>query len=271
MTADWYPFEKPVLSRVANRIIREVPGINRVVYMIFHPSRPRRSSGSEGQGLVMSKDDDWKIAIEDARHRHAAIVNLIYFTFRKRWDSCAFMLRLELRWQQGAAAALSSNSIIPWAAGWSLGVTAITLSVGSWFCFRAMGTVTINLPGRGAEFWLWAAKEDVGRGAVFTTYLDNLKEKHAVNNSVNERTSKALRTAKVCGMITPFFPPLTIEIAHEILTSHPPEQAPARVTLSGSPLRDSATPELETAFRTECDRRRKVRGLVVGPLTPPAG
>lgn len=34
MTADWYPFEKKVLGRVANRIINEVPGINRVVYDI---------------------------------------------------------------------------------------------------------------------------------------------------------------------------------------------------------------------------------------------
>jgi GMP synthase (glutamine-hydrolysing) len=34
MTADWFGFEKPVLGRVANRIINEVPGINRVVYDI---------------------------------------------------------------------------------------------------------------------------------------------------------------------------------------------------------------------------------------------
>lgn len=34
MTADWYHFDKPVLGRVANRIINEVPGINRVVYDI---------------------------------------------------------------------------------------------------------------------------------------------------------------------------------------------------------------------------------------------
>lgn len=32
MTADWYDFEKSALGRIANRIINEVPGINRVVY-----------------------------------------------------------------------------------------------------------------------------------------------------------------------------------------------------------------------------------------------
>jgi GMP synthase (glutamine-hydrolysing) len=34
MTADWYPFPYEVLARISNRIIREVKGINRVVYDI---------------------------------------------------------------------------------------------------------------------------------------------------------------------------------------------------------------------------------------------
>jgi GMP synthase (glutamine-hydrolysing) len=32
MTADWYPFPPDVLGRIANRIINEVEGVNRVVY-----------------------------------------------------------------------------------------------------------------------------------------------------------------------------------------------------------------------------------------------
>ena len=32
MTADWYPFPHEVMARISNRIIREVAGINRVVY-----------------------------------------------------------------------------------------------------------------------------------------------------------------------------------------------------------------------------------------------
>ncbi|HEX4931536.1 MAG TPA: glutamine-hydrolyzing GMP synthase, partial [Gemmatimonadaceae bacterium] len=32
MTADWYPFPHDVLARISNRIIREVDGVNRVVY-----------------------------------------------------------------------------------------------------------------------------------------------------------------------------------------------------------------------------------------------
>jgi GMP synthase (glutamine-hydrolysing) len=32
MTADWYPFPPDVLARIANRIINEVDGVNRVTY-----------------------------------------------------------------------------------------------------------------------------------------------------------------------------------------------------------------------------------------------
>ena len=32
MTADWYPFPHEVLARISNRVINQVPGINRVVY-----------------------------------------------------------------------------------------------------------------------------------------------------------------------------------------------------------------------------------------------
>jgi GMP synthase (glutamine-hydrolysing) len=32
MTADWFPFPYDVLGRISNRIINQIPGVNRVVY-----------------------------------------------------------------------------------------------------------------------------------------------------------------------------------------------------------------------------------------------
>jgi GMP synthase (glutamine-hydrolysing) len=32
MTADWFPFPPDVMARISDRIIREVDGVNRVVY-----------------------------------------------------------------------------------------------------------------------------------------------------------------------------------------------------------------------------------------------
>ncbi|MDH4258151.1 MAG: GMP synthase (glutamine-hydrolyzing), partial [Candidatus Aminicenantes bacterium] len=34
MTADWFPADSKLLSRVSNRIVNEVEGVNRVVYDI---------------------------------------------------------------------------------------------------------------------------------------------------------------------------------------------------------------------------------------------
>jgi GMP synthase (glutamine-hydrolysing) len=34
MTADWFPADSQLLSRISNRIVNEVDGVNRVVYDI---------------------------------------------------------------------------------------------------------------------------------------------------------------------------------------------------------------------------------------------
>ena len=47
MTADFFHFDMEFLGRVANRIVNEVRGINRVVYDVTSKP-PARSSGSEG-------------------------------------------------------------------------------------------------------------------------------------------------------------------------------------------------------------------------------
>ena len=47
MTAEFYPFDMAFLARVANRIVNEVRGINRVTYDITSKP-PARSSGSDG-------------------------------------------------------------------------------------------------------------------------------------------------------------------------------------------------------------------------------
>ena len=101
------------------------------------------------------------------------------------------------------ASAPVGNSLFPIATSHSLIGAALVLFVGSYFCYLAMAPATVNMPGRGADFWLWANEERVTRENVFVTYLQTLKEKTAMNNGVNERGARALFHAKSAGIASP--------------------------------------------------------------------
>lgn len=151
----------------------------------------------------MLSDDDLPVAIGDARTRHAAVVDLIYFTDRQAMGLLSLYITLGVAAASGAVVAFGKQPLLPTAVGFGLGGATITLVIGAWFCFRAMKTETINLPGRGAEFWLWANHPKVDRRAAFVQYLQNLKDKHDQNNEINRRTSRYLRNAKLCGIGVP--------------------------------------------------------------------
>lgn len=158
---------------------------------------------SRTEAPVLS-EDDWKIAIEDARLRHGAVVNLIYFTDTQAMALLRLSVTIGIASASGAIAGLARDYLVPKPLGWALAAATMALAAGSWFCLRAMRTSKINLPGRGADFWLWAAGPEVNRENAFRVYLENLKEKHIDNNKLNIRNSFALRCAKIiCGVVAP--------------------------------------------------------------------
>ena len=65
-----------------------------------------------------------------------------------------------------------------------------------------MDTVKVGLPGRGAEFWLWATQHDlIDCHDVLLNYLETLKEKQTRDIKTNEMTAIALTQAKRCGAL----------------------------------------------------------------------
>lgn len=79
---------------------------------------------------------------------------------------------------------------------------ALALFVGSIFCFRAMETTEIRLPGRGAEFWRWAISTDkVYLSHAVSEYLRELQLALIVNRGFNKKTGFALRRAKQAGIV----------------------------------------------------------------------
>lgn len=156
--------------------------------------------------LTMLEKDDWKIAVEDARVRHSAVVGLIYFTDSQAVNLLRLYVTIASASAAGAITSFASDvSALPVAVGWGLAVATLAFVTASYFCFLAMTPASINLPGRDAEFWLWAMRPDIERTEVFKAYLANLKEKTEINNSVNLCGSKYLTHAKQMGMAAPLF------------------------------------------------------------------
>lgn len=151
----------------------------------------------------MLSNDDWKIALDDARKRHEALTALILFTDTQALNLLKLYLTLGIAAASGAFAGLTSLAVIPFAVSCALIGASLLMLIGSFFCFEAMATVNVSLPGRDAEFWLWAAREDVPREEAFRAYLENLIPKSTQNRNTNRETALALNRAKMCAVLTP--------------------------------------------------------------------
>jgi hypothetical protein len=151
----------------------------------------------------MLADEDLKTAIDDARARHVAVVQLIQIADTHAMSLLTFYTTLGVAAATGAAAGLSNAALLPRAAGWALASVVPVAVFSAVFCFLAMRTTRLNLPGREAKFWLWALDPAVARRDVFVEYLKNLATKNELNNRVNERTGGFLRIAKLSGIAIP--------------------------------------------------------------------
>lgn len=149
----------------------------------------------------MLDKDDWKIALEDARYRHNAILGLIHAADNQALALMRLYVTIGTAAAAGAVSTLPSQISIPLTC--SLVGAASMLAFGAWQCFSVIAGADINLPGRGADFWLWAAGTNKDRVEVFKEYLTTLAEKHQTNNRLNERQTKILRRAKLSGILSP--------------------------------------------------------------------
>lgn len=151
----------------------------------------------------MLDETDMRFAIDDARIRHRALIDLINGTSDQALKLLGMYVTLGLAAASGGVAGLSNATNIPAPVTIGLLCILIPLFVGSLFCFQTIKSAPVNLPGRDPEFWLWAARPDVKREMIFNAYLENLNEKVAANRKLNDETANALRNAKRCGVVSP--------------------------------------------------------------------
>ena len=151
----------------------------------------------------MLTDENLRFAIDDARRRHSAVLDLIYHIEKQSTGLLGLYTTLGIASASGFVASLSATLPIPRAAGCALLGATIVLLVGAWKCGMAMKPAQINLPGRNARFWLWANEPQIDAKAVFNEYLTALQNGYELNTKVSNVSSIDLKDAKSCGLYAP--------------------------------------------------------------------
>lgn len=152
----------------------------------------------------MLDNDEIRFACDDARLRNAAIVDLIHQGDRTALELAKFYIAIASAAISASAAIFFATGHVPRVFGIVLIGLAVPLLAGAQCCFVSMWTATMHLPGRGADFWLWAMRPEVESKSVFEAYLKRLDDGHATNRALNTRMAKWLDYAKRLGVLAPF-------------------------------------------------------------------
>jgi hypothetical protein len=147
-------------------------------------------------------ETEFRTVIEDARAKHAAIVNLMLVSDAQAIGLLRLYVPLAIATASGMFAATGAP-FHSYSLAMALMAMSTTLLVGSGFCLYALRPVVVNLPGREPAFWIWAMRADVSAEDALTAYLDQLDTKQEQNRAVNMTTVFALRWAKICGLLAP--------------------------------------------------------------------
>ena len=165
----------------------------------------------------MLSSEEWRFAIEDARARHEAIIALVYVGDQKALSLLSLYVTLGLAAASGFVAGTQLTTPLKNVLMLSSLGAALTFTLGAFFCLRALAPATINLPGRSADFWLWAAHPNVKSEEAYEEYLKTLKKKHPLNNALTDRTACALSIARRLGIAAPVVA-IVIAMATEVLS-----------------------------------------------------
>lgn len=148
--------------------------------------------------------DDMRFALNDARERHKATIDLICGIDRQALSFLQLYVTLSGAALSGAGVILlSSGSSYPRALGIGLLAFAAPIVLGAVLSIITIWPRDINLPGRDPDFWQWANGDLVATEHAYRQYLDNLAVKAKQNISLNSRLSNLMLTAKIAGVTAP--------------------------------------------------------------------
>jgi hypothetical protein len=143
-----------------------------------------------------------RFALDDARRRHSAVVDLIAANDRQALSFLQIYVAMAGGALSGAAAILlSASNTLPRPLGFGLIGFALPVTIGAMLCMAAVWPSNISLPGRKPDFWIWA--NEVTAETAYLAYLENLAIKEAQNTRLNLRLSRLMTIAKMLGVAAP--------------------------------------------------------------------
>lgn len=148
-------------------------------------------------------DDHLKLALEDARGRHAAVIELTLFIDRQAMQLLRLFVSLAIATAGAALAGLGESAIVPPALAWGFGAAALTLVAGSVACLRTMAPAKVPLPGEGADWWLYSVDHGGSFRNVAMSYLRRTDEFTRKARTLNETSGSRMKWAKRAGWLAP--------------------------------------------------------------------
>ena len=145
--------------------------------------------------------DEIRFALEDARLRQNALLDLIYFNERQALG----MLRLYavLGPVLGAGAYQSFLTEV-YAIAWAALAATVVFVIGSILCLNAMSHTKITLPGRYADFWHDVmTKDSLNFEGAANHYLQELSAAQASQKEFNRKSAISLAQAKWTIVLAP--------------------------------------------------------------------
>lgn len=147
--------------------------------------------------------DGLKFAIEDARVRHSSLLDMTKFVDGQAMSLLRLYVTLLVAALAGSFAVYAPNDWSRKAALLGLTVASCCFFAGAMYCFSAMRSAAVQLPGRGPEFWLhWADKQSgIELNDVLREHLRQHDENIKLLRELNTQSASALDIAKKLGLV----------------------------------------------------------------------
>lgn len=144
---------------------------------------------------------DLKVVLDDVRARDTALLNMIVAIDRQAL--ALFRIYVTLAVALGSAAvagAYSSTANVNSWIVWGAGSAALGLAVGCHFCITTVRSAKLGVPGKNADFWKWALRDDISEEAMVDAYLKYSDDAQQQNYRVNDQSTRSMRIAKRLGV-----------------------------------------------------------------------